>query len=117
MADAFAPARVRAALEASWSLESSSRWSRDNPAIGQCNPTALLVYERFGGKIFKTRVGDEWHFYNRIDGLTYDFTAAQFSTPVSYDGVPASPTEALTGTCADQVRALARRFEAAYSAS
>jgi hypothetical protein len=114
VADAFEPARVRTALEASWSPESSPLWSRDNPACGQCTVTALVLYERFGGEIFKTRVGGEWHFYNRIDRHTYDFTAAQFSSPLAYDGVLVTPAEALAGTGVDQVRALARRFDAAW---
>jgi hypothetical protein len=115
VADAFAPARVLAALEASWSEESSSQWSRGNPACGQCNVTALVLHERYGGEILKTRVseGEGWHFYNRIGGKIYDFTASQFAAPVRYDDVAASQGDALAGTSVVQVTALARRFDAA----
>jgi hypothetical protein len=113
VADAFAPARVLAALEASWSEESSSRWSRGNPACGQCNATALVVHERYGGELLKTRVGEDWHFYNRLGGKIYDFTSSQFAAPVRYDDVPASQGDALAGTSVTQVAALARRFDAA----
>jgi hypothetical protein len=113
VADAFAPARVLAALEASWSEESSSQWSRGNPACGQCNVTALVVHERYGGELLKTRVREDWHFYNRIGGKIYDFTAFQFAAPIRYDDVAASQGDALAGTSVAQVTALARRFDAA----
>ena len=113
MADAFAPARVLAALEASRSEESSSQWSRGNPACGQCNVTALVLHERYGGELLKTRVGEDWHFYNRIGGQIHDFTASQFAAPIRYDDVAASQGDALAGTSVAQVTALARRFDAA----
>ena len=113
MADAFAPARILAALEASWSSESSLQWSRGNPACGQCNATALVVQERCGGELLKTRVGEDWHFYNRIGGRIHDFTASQFAAPIRYDDVAASQVDALAGTSVAQVTALARRFDAA----
>lgn len=31
---------VKNALYKSWSLESSSKWTRENPALGQCGVTA-----------------------------------------------------------------------------
>jgi hypothetical protein len=53
------------------------------PSYGQCAPTAIVIWERFGGEILKT---DGWppngrHFYNRIDGTGLDFTADQFEDP------------------------------------
>ncbi|HWE79296.1 MAG TPA: hypothetical protein VG270_12320, partial [Pseudolabrys sp.] len=45
---------------------------------------SLLVHELFGGELLKTPlpVGD--HFYNRIGGRRYDFTASQFDQPLAY---------------------------------
>ena len=63
----FDSEQVRAALLASWSLETSGKWLADNPARGQCNVTALLVNELFGGEILKTPLPEGDHFYNRID--------------------------------------------------
>jgi hypothetical protein len=113
VADAFAPARILAALQASWSEESSSQWSAENRACGQCNATALVLHERYGGEILKTRVGEDWHFYNRIGGEIHDFTASQFAAPIRYDDVAASQVDALAGTSVAQVTALARRFDTA----
>jgi hypothetical protein len=56
------------ALFKSWSLESSSKWSEDTPAKGQCGVTALVVNDIFGGEILKTKLADGWFFYNRING-------------------------------------------------
>ena len=63
----------------SWSKESSSKWSKENPANGQCGVTSLVVYDLLGGEIIKTKLEDSWHFYNRIDGAYYDFTESQFN--------------------------------------
>jgi hypothetical protein len=117
VADAFEPERVLAALEASWSSESSSLWSRDNPACGQCNVTALVMHQCFGGDILKTAVGSEWHFYNRVGERVFDFTSAQFATPIGYDDVAATAVEALAGTRPEQVEALRRRFALAWRAA
>ena len=38
---------VRNVLYKSWSLESSSKWTRENPAKGQCGVTALVVNDLF----------------------------------------------------------------------
>jgi hypothetical protein len=40
---------VRDALYKSWSLESSSKWTRENPANGQCGVTSLVVNDLLGG--------------------------------------------------------------------
>ena len=43
-------------LRRSWSIETSSHWTHDNPASGQCGVTALVVHDKFGGEILKTDV-------------------------------------------------------------
>jgi hypothetical protein len=56
-----------------WSIESSSKWSSQNPANGQCGVTALVVNDLFGGEILKTKTPEGWHYYNKIDGIRCDF--------------------------------------------
>ncbi|MGE7911313.1 YunG family protein [Lysinibacillus xylanilyticus] len=56
------------ALRKSWSIQSSSKWSIDTPAKGQCGVTALVVYDILGGKIYKMRLDEGWHFYNFLMG-------------------------------------------------
>jgi hypothetical protein len=90
--------RMRAALPASWSAATSSLWTLASPARGQCSVTALDVQELLGGEILKTRVGDAWHFYNRIDGNIVDFTAEQFEDPPDYLDLAATRAEALADT-------------------
>ena len=97
----------RRVLRRCWSLESSSQWSPENPARGQCNVTALVVCDRFGGEILKTPVGDDWHFYNRVAGAVYDLTAEQFAVPPVYLDIPSTRDEALAGTAPDRYQALA----------
>ena len=51
-------------------------WSREVPSYGQCAITAMLVYDMFGGELYRTK--DHGHYYNRIDGHWVDLTAHQF---------------------------------------
>lgn len=43
------------ALIKSWSIETSSKWTSENPAKGQCGVTALVVQDIYGGKIKKKK--------------------------------------------------------------
>jgi hypothetical protein len=88
-------------LRRAWSLEAGRHWKADNPASGQCGVTALVVHDRLGGEILKTRVNDAWHFYNLVDGRRIDFTMSQFETPIAYEDVPSNRDEAL-GDCSPQ---------------
>lgn len=45
--------RIANALCKSWSAESSTKWSKDNPTAGQCGVTALVVNDLLGGEIKK----------------------------------------------------------------
>lgn len=85
-------------LTKSWSIETSSKWTSENPAKGQCGVTALVVQDLYGGEIKKTKVGDVWHFYNLIDGKVFDFTETQFNEEVNYMGVKSNREEALADT-------------------
>lgn len=116
---------VRTALERSWSSETSVCFSPDAaPSYGQCAPTAIVVWERFGGTILKT---EGWppngrHFYNCIDGVRYDFTADQFEMPeyshkVEYKDIPSSAAEAATEMLPRQLESMRAAFEKALDAA
>ena len=106
----FEKDRVSAALRACWSSETSRQWRESNPARGQCNVTALLVNELFGGDLLKTPLADGDHFYNRIDGERIDLTESQFEGPVTYLDVGSDRSEALAGTSASNYEALKTAF-------
>lgn len=80
------------ALRASWAADTCSPddldragWSRDNPAWGHCDITALVVHDLFSGDLV---VGDVhsadgqrqgFHWWNRpSDGVEIDLTREQF---------------------------------------
>ena len=81
---------LRDAIGRSWRKDTCSEpgeWSRENPAAGQCVPTALVVQDFFGGKIIRLdlsrsanqRIADvRSHYFNEIDGKGVDFSASQF---------------------------------------
>jgi len=55
-----------------------NKWTEDNPSVGQCLVTALVIQERYGGDIYSCKVGSCSHFINIIDERIVDKTAAQF---------------------------------------
>jgi hypothetical protein len=105
----FQEDRVAAALLQSWSGSSSGQWFVGNPARGQCNVTALLVNEYFGGEILKTQLLEGDHFYNRIEGKRVDLTDSQFAAPIAYLDLASDRAEALAGTSTAQYDALKTR--------
>jgi hypothetical protein len=107
----FDPDRVQRMLRGSWSVASASQWTPENPAAGQCNVTALLVRELFGGDLLKTPLPTGDHFYNRIGDRRYDFTARQFDLPITYMDLPTSGAEAEQGATSDQLAALRAAFQ------
>lgn len=106
--------RIATALLASWSNETSENWRADSPARGQCNVTALLLNELFGGDILKTPLPEGDHFYNRIDGQRIDLTASQFESPIAYRDVASSRAEALAGTSVAKYDSLRIAFAAHF---
>src|SRR6476469_6500553 len=106
----FDPAKVQSALRQSWSAASSDQWTRQNPAAGQCNVTALLVHELFGGELLKTPLPAGDHFYNRIEGRRYDFTASQFDQPIAYVDLLTDRADAELGATSDQLAELRAAF-------
>jgi hypothetical protein len=91
------------AFAASWSVETSSLWTPENPARGQCSVTALVARDFLGGELLKTTVDGQWHFYNLVEGLRLDFTSGQFSSSPVYSDLPATEDEAFTDTTPRQV--------------
>ena len=90
--------RIYEALIRSWSIETSSKWTTENPAKGQCGVTALVVQDIYGGEIKKTKVREAWHFYNFIDGQRFDFTEAQFNEKLNYMDIESNREEAFADT-------------------
>lgn len=104
------PREVEKALRQSWSLSTARQWTPDNPAAGQCNVTALLVEELYGGDFLKTRLAAGDHFYNRVGGRRYDFTQSQFLEPISYLDLPVDRAEVEAGATDAQLAALRAAF-------
>jgi hypothetical protein len=107
----FDPDQVARALRKSWSLASARQWTAENPAAGQCNVTALVVHDLFGGELLKTSLPEGDHFYNRIDGCRYDFTDSQFTQPVIYSDLPATRADAERGATGAEIAALKVAFQ------
>ena len=78
----------------SWSLESSIKWSIDNPSKGQCDVSALVVNDILGGDIQKTKMTDGWHFFNVLNRIRCDFTASQFKEVILYIDISSNRAEA-----------------------
>ncbi|MBW8447243.1 MAG: hypothetical protein K0M49_16605 [Arenimonas sp.] len=100
----FAPSLqdLALALEEAWSSGTSTKWTPDNPAKGQCSVTCLVVQDLFGGEILKTEVPGGTHFYNRIGGARLDMTISQFDHSVTFDNALSSRAEALADTSLEQ---------------
>ncbi|EJN15540.1 hypothetical protein PMI42_00915 [Bradyrhizobium sp. YR681] len=107
----FDPDEVQRALRKAWSLSTSSQWTASNPAAGQCNVTSLLIHELLGGDLLKTPLPAGDHFYNRIEGTRYDFTASQFDRPIAYMDVLTDRADAEQGATSEQLSALRAAFQ------
>lgn len=99
----FDETKVRTALHKAWSLDTAIQWTAENPASGQCNVTAAVIYDMFGGEILRTKLPGVWHYYNRIDGKRCDLTDSQFTAPGAlfdapdhYDDKQTSKDDAMT---------------------
>ncbi|MGE7865128.1 YunG family protein [Bacillus paramycoides] len=90
--------QIYEALRKSWSIETSSKWTSENPAKGQCGVTALIVQELCGGEIKKTKIGEVWYFYNMVDEKRHDFTWSQFHKKLKYMDIKSSREEAFADT-------------------
>ena len=54
-------------------------WSIDNPSLGQCAITALVVNDFLGGKIMRCMCDGISHYYNIVNGELIDLTKEQFN--------------------------------------
>jgi hypothetical protein len=88
-----------------------TQWTPDNPATGQCDVTALLVHELFGGDLLKTPLPAGDHFYNRIAGRRYDLIGSQFDQPIAYMDLPTSRADAERGATNDELANLRATFQ------
>jgi hypothetical protein len=67
----------------SWKKETCAsglrdEWSEENPSLGQCAITSLIVNDYFGGKIMRCMASTGSHYYNLIDNELIDLTFEQF---------------------------------------
>jgi hypothetical protein len=106
----FEPEQVSSALRQSWSRATARQWTEENPAAGQCNVTSLLVHELFGGELLKTRLPEGDHFYNRIDGVRFDFTEGQFDRSIFYNDEPITRDDAKRGVTPAELATLRAAF-------
>lgn len=79
---------VKAALEQAWSADTSmvpGRWTGENPQLGQCAVTALIVSDLCGGQVLVSKVnGEGSHYWNRLpNGEDVDLTFEQFPSGTS----------------------------------
>ena len=97
-----------------WSIESSSKWEESSPWKGQCSVTALVVHDHFGGKILKTNIDGQWHFYNKIKNQVFDLTSEQFNEKINYQNIESTAEEALLDTSKKQYKYLKEQFARHY---
>ncbi|ERK30452.1 YunG family protein [Clostridium intestinale] len=98
-----------------WSINSSSKWTSNNPANGQCGVTSLVVNDFFGGDILKTKTLEGWHYYNRIEDNRFDFTDSQFLEKPMYLDILSNREEAFSDTNTEQYEYLRSRIKEYYS--
>ena len=75
--------QLKQLLIQSWNLETCApglrnEWNEENPSLGQCAITALIVNDFFGGKIMRCMASSGSHYYNIIDDELVDLTVEQF---------------------------------------
>ena len=76
----------------------ADEWSQSNPTRGHCAIVAMLVYEYFGGDIQRgySAQREEWHYWNVIDDVIYDFTKDQYKdNNISFQNVQNVPIATL----------------------
>ena len=102
--------KIQKVLINCWSSETSSKWTESNPALGQCSVTALVIQDFYGGRLLKSKINNDWHFYNEIDGTIYDFTASQFLNELKYTYELSNRNEVLLDTSVEQYKILYKKF-------
>lgn len=117
--------RIRHALANSWSEKTSGCYNPSiaPPSYGQCAATSIVISETFGGEILRSEIlrhdgSVARHFYNRIGGQRYDFTADQLDIPgywsmPEYLDIPSDAAEAETELLPGQLVAMRIAFRMA----
>lgn len=67
---------VREILKKCWKSNPCEGSSR--PSGGQCLATAVLIRELFGGEIMMGIIGEDRHYWNRLNGIEVDLTSDQY---------------------------------------
>lgn len=116
MTRSFDERRVRTALMRAWSLDTAVQWTAENPASGQCNVTAAVIYDLFGGEILRTRLPSVWHYYNRIAGVRVDLTDSQFHAPGALFDAPANYDDEVSDKAAAMTSIPEREYNALRAA-
>jgi hypothetical protein len=68
---------VKEALRRTNVFENNGGSHTGNPALDQSSLISRLIHDIFGGEILKTLNGQDWHFYNMVNGERVDFTASE----------------------------------------
>ena len=89
-------------------------WSEENPTLGMCSITALLVQDYFGGDVCKATIDGGSHYFNMINGAIVDLTAEQFGHEITYGNVEKADRAAMLARMETEPRylELKRRVEA-----
>ncbi|WP_299747371.1 hypothetical protein [uncultured Tateyamaria sp.] len=103
---------VRSALHGAWSLKTAVQWQADNPALGQCNVTAAVICDMFGGEVLRTRLPGVWHYYNRINDERYDLTDSQFKAPGALFDAPDAYADEVSSVSAAMTGIPQREYDA-----
>ena len=113
----FNEEKVRQALAKAWSADTAVQWTPECPEGGQCNVTAVLAFDLFGGEILCTPLPGfhSPHFYNRIGGQRVDLTDGQFTDPINYEDTATSREHALNWVEPAEYETLRRDFLIAHS--
>ena len=61
------------------------KWNSNNPSLGQCAVTSLVVNDFLGGKIMRCESETGSHYYNLINNEILDLTSSQFNTLPDYN--------------------------------
>ena len=56
----FDPETIRKILPNCWSKATAKQWEIENPALGHCNVTTVVIYDLFGGEILSTPLDERF---------------------------------------------------------
>ena len=99
-----------------WNKETCSpglkgSWNEENPSLGQCAITALIVNDFFGGKIMRCMASSGSHYYNLIDGNIVDLTVEQFLGEIpEYEALSEEGKETVESAGAPKTEFTERRY-------